>query len=272
MIKLIAIDLDGTLFNASHQLTEANRQAVWRARESGIQPVIVTGRGRRGAEMALDMLGLDLPYVCSAGALVCAGKAVDAPRIISARTFDAIDELRYLIAYAREAGLGLIADTPTGNFWFGDDSLGESLDPLTAATAYDSRRVLQPERDFARPLLKVTIVADPDPMREAVRILDQHCPSVQHTFAGMRYTDVTARGVDKCSALQILVSHLGISPAEVAAIGDQPIDIPMLRCAGISAAMGNAHAAVKDAARWIAPSNDEDGVAWFIEQILSSDR
>lgn len=270
MIKLIAIDLDGTLFNSSHQLSDTNKRAVHRALESGLQPVIITGRGRRGAEMALDMLGLDLPYVCSAGALVCAGKTVDAPRIISARTFDAIDELRHLIAYARDFGLGLIADTPNGNFWFGDDALGESLDPLTAATAYESRRSLAPERDFARPLLKVTIVAGPELMREAERIIDQYCPAMQHTFAGMLYTDVTARGVDKCSALEILVSHLGFTPEEVAAIGDQPIDIPMLRCAGISAAMGNAHATVKDAALWVAPTNDQDGVAWFIDHLLQS--
>lgn len=270
MIKLIAIDLDGTLFNSSHQISAANIRAVQTALAAGMQPVIVTGRGRRGAETALDMLGLDLPYICSAGALVCAGKAVDGLRVISARTFNAISELRPLIDFARRAGLGLIADTLNGNFWFGDDSLGDSLDPLTAVYAYESRRSLEPERDFDRPLLKVTIVAEPGPMQEAGRILDAHCPSVQHTFAGMIYTDVTARGVDKCSALQILVTHLGLSAENVAAIGDQPIDIPMLGCAGVSAAMANASDTVRAAAQWVAPSNDEDGVAWFVDHLLQS--
>lgn len=269
MIKLIAIDLDGTLFNSSHQISDANRRAVHRAVQAGLQPVIVTGRGRRGAETALEMLELDLPYVCSAGALVCAGRAQNGLRVISARTFDCIGELSPLIAYARRAGLGLIADTPNGNFWFGDDALGESLDPLTAVYAYESRRSLEPERDFARPLLKLTVVAGPEPMREVERIIDAHAPSLQHTFAGMLYQDVTARGVDKCSALQILAAHLGVTAEEAAAIGDQPIDIPMLRCAGVSAAMSNAPEPVRAAAQMLAPSNDADGVAWFIEHLLT---
>jgi hydroxymethylpyrimidine pyrophosphatase-like HAD family hydrolase len=61
---------------------------------------------------------------------------------------------------------------------------------------------------------------------------------------------------------------MGYALDEIAAIGDQMIDIPMLRLAGFSAAMGNARAEVRAAADLVAPSNDEDGVAWFIEQIL----
>ncbi len=269
MIKLIAIDLDGTLFNSSHQVSDVNKQAVQRALDAGIQPVIVTGRGRRGVETALDMLALDLPYVCSAGALVCAGRAQDGLRIISARTFDRIAELIPLIDYARRTGVGLIADTPTGNFWFGEDALGDSLDPLTAVYAYESHRSLAPEREFARPLLKITVVAGPESMREVEQLIDTFAPSLQHTFAGMQYLDITARGVDKCSALQIIARHLGVTADESAAIGDQPIDIPMLRCAGVSAAMENAPEPVQAAAQMVVPSNDEDGVAWFIDRLLS---
>jgi hydroxymethylpyrimidine pyrophosphatase-like HAD family hydrolase len=61
---------------------------------------------------------------------------------------------------------------------------------------------------------------------------------------------------------------MGFARHEIAAIGDQLIDIPMLQYAGLSAAMGNARAEVKAAAGMLAPSNDEDGVAWFVDGIL----
>jgi Cof subfamily protein (haloacid dehalogenase superfamily) len=268
MIRLLAIDLDGTLYNSQHQITPADRDAIHAAKEAGLNPVIVTGRGRRGAEMALDTLGLDLPFICSAGSLICAGKSVDEIRIISARTFRQPDELNHIIDFARRTSTGLIADGVHGNLWFGNDTLGESLDPLTAIYAYESRRTFNPERDFEKPLLKVTLVAEPDLLAEAGKLIITKCPSLHHTYAGMNYVDVTAKGVDKGSALEILSVQMNVAADEIAAIGDQPIDIPMLKYAGLSVAMENAGDIVKENAKIIAPSNDDNGVAWFIENLL----
>jgi hydroxymethylpyrimidine pyrophosphatase-like HAD family hydrolase len=85
----------------------------------------------------------------------------------------------------------------------------------------------------------------------------------------MRYLDLTAHGVNKGSALEILCRHLGIHSQEAAAIGDQMIDISMFNHAGLSIAMENASENVKYAALWIAPNNDADGVAWAIDRIIS---
>ncbi len=270
MLKLTAIDLDGTLYNSDHQITPRGREAIHAAKKAGLNPVIVTGRGRRGAEMALENLQIDLPFICSAGSLICAGKSLDEVRVLSARTFHVPNELNRLIEFSRKNNIGLIADSVHGNYWFGDDSLGEQLDPLTAVYAYESRRSLLPEADFDSPLLKVTLVAEPDLLTAAGHLIDEHCPSLHHTYAGMRYVDVTASGVNKGTALEILAGILGLSADETAAIGDQPIDIPMLRFAGISVAMQNAHEKVKQSAKWLAPSNDEDGVAWFLEKLMEA--
>ena len=64
--------------------------------------------------------------------------------------------------------------------------------------------------------------------------------------------------------------HLNISANETAAIGDQPIDISMLEYAKLSIAMANAPEGLKRIALWVAPSNDEDGVAWAIEKMISN--
>src|SRR5690349_12779180 len=116
MIQLAAIDLDGTLFNSRQEVSPTNIGAMRKAIESGIKVTIVTGRGRIGAERALDMLGLELPYVCSAGALAREGRDGAA---LYAHAFHRPRELAHLFAFSRRSGAGLVADTPEGDsVWF----------------------------------------------------------------------------------------------------------------------------------------------------------
>ncbi len=267
MIKLIAIDLDGTLYNSQHQLTERGREAVHRAKTAGIQPVIVTGRGRRGAENALEALGLELPYICSAGALVRPGSAGDAWH---SWPFHAHAEISHVITFCRaNPSTGLIGETPEGTpLWFGPDSMNEVMDPLTFKEAFRSRRSFEPETDFDRPLLKVTIVAEPGLLSQLENVAREHCPSLHYTYAGVQYIDLTAEGVNKGTALAALAEQFDLYPDQIAAIGDQCIDLKMLQYAGLPVAMQNAVPELKDVAEWIAPSNDDDGVAWVIDEIL----
>jgi len=267
LIKLIAIDLDGTLYNSQHQLTERGRAAVHQAKAAGLQPVIVTGRGRRGAENALTNLGLELPYICAAGALVRPGSQGDPWHIWP---FYAPTETAPVIEFCRaNPSAGLVGETPEGTpLWFGPDSMNEVMDPLTLKEAFKSRRTFAPEQDFDRPLLKLTIVAEPGLLAQGEAIVRANCPSLHYTYAGPQYIDLTADGVNKGTALAALAEQLDLYPDQIAAIGDQCIDLKMLEYAGLPVAMQNAVPELKDVAAWIAPSNDEEGVAWVIEKIL----
>ena len=266
MIKLIAIDLDGTMYTTDRRITTRVRNSLSNAMENGIQPVIVTGRGRRGAEIALETLGMNLPYICSAGALLRSG--IDGETIHS-WTFHEHQELLHVIAFTRQHGTGLIAE-PNEHvpYWFGPDSMSEIMDPLTAKEAKKSIRTSDPEKDFDLPLLKVTITAGPAQLAEAEKIVREECPSIHQVYSGIQYIDLTAEGVNKGSALQALAESRGLQSNEIAAIGDQLIDLQMLRYAGLPIAMANSVPGLKPAARWLAPSNDEDGVAWAIDEIL----
>jgi hypothetical protein len=266
LIRLAAIDLDGTLFNPRQEITPANKQALLKAQESGIKIVIVTGRGQRGAERALAMLGMELPYVSSAGALARENR--DGPALY-AHTFHRLAEISHVIEFARHADVGLIADTPEGiSLWFGPDALEEFMDPMTADDARRSVRSLDPEKDLDRPLLKLTIAADMGALLQVEALVSEKCPSLHQVYSGLKYIDLTARGVNKGAALKALAGHWRIPSHEIAAIGDQAIDLKMLQYAGLPVAMANGVDALKQAAKWIAPSNDEDGVAWALERLI----
>jgi len=266
MIKILAIDLDGTLYTTGRTVSARSRQALAKALASGLQPVIVTGRSRRGAEIALDTLEMDLPYICSAGALLRSGLDGET---LHAWSFHAHQEMLHIIDFTRKHNIGLIAEPRDSNpYWFGPDSMNEIMDPLTVKEAFKSVRSFQPELDFDLPLLKATITATPELLAEAEKLIRLNCPSIHQVYSGIQYIDLTADGVNKGSALQALSTHLGLQPTEVAAIGDQDIDLQMLNFAGLPIAMQNGVPALKQIATWVAPSNDEDGVAWAIDEIL----
>jgi len=188
--------------------------------------------------------------------------------VISARTFHSKPEMDRVIAFVREKDTGLVADGLEQDMWFGPDHLITDLDPFTASSTRLGFRTFEPEKDFDRPFLKVSIVGSRGLLARAEEEVLVHCPSFHHIFAGLSYVDITARGVDKGSALEIYGNNRGTPLAEIAAIGDQPNDQSMLGLAGLSIAMGNAPENVKTSAEWIAPTNDEDGVAWALDKIL----
>ena len=266
MKGLIAIDLDGTLFDSRQQISSRNISALRKTLDLGYQTAIVTGRGKEGAMAALDMVGLQMPVICSAGSLVLGDHG---SLIISARTFQIDEELTRIADFARNNNAGLIADSLEENWWFGPDKLGDDLDPLTAAFASSSIRTCSPEMDLRRPLLKLTLAADPEVLQTAEVEVGKYCPSLHYVYAGLKYLDFTRKDVSKGTALKILAEHLGIRASDTIAIGDQLIDLSMLEYSGLPIAMATAPDKLKDVARWIAPANDEDGVAWALDRIIN---
>ena len=82
------------------------------------------------------------------------------------------------------------------------------------------------------------------------------------------FLEIMPEGIDKAQSLERLLAHVGIERKEMAAFGDGFNDRSMLVYAGLGVAMGNAQEPVKEAADYIAPTNDEDGVAWVIEHMI----
>jgi hydroxymethylpyrimidine pyrophosphatase-like HAD family hydrolase len=168
------------------------------------------------------------------------------------------------------------------------DDNGWELSTTVGTTSYWRQRPGQALGPYAPNVTIVAanaegIVGDP------VRILASHQPEAVEAiralcrtrFAGQCYAEtyyhpdgsvgslcVSAPGADKGTALRLVLDRLGVDPALTLAIGDNPNDLPMLACAGIGVAMGNATDEVKRCASAVAPSNDEEGVAWALRRFV----
>lgn len=274
MIRLLAIDIDGTLLDSRWQLPAANRDAICEAVDAGVEVAIVTGRRYDFARPILDLLPCPLTAIVSNGAVV--------------RTSDGATRLRRLLprAVAREVlgathahrdGAALIFDRPRdGQVVF------ERID-----WAHPSRRgYAERNREFILEVdpIESALTEDPiqvmfnggvEPMRDLVRLLRVLPSAAGFSVAVTEYVerdfslvDVLQAGCTKGATLAEWAARQGYARAEVMAIGDNLNDLEMLEAAGLPVVMGNAVAVLRERGWPVTASNDAAGVAEAIRRFV----
>ena len=270
-VRLIGMDLDGTLLTAQKKLTPYTRSVLRRAVEAGIIVLPATGRPFSGLPKELaDFPGIRYAVTANGGRIVevktgrvlyeslvpfeTAGKVLD--------VFERYDTLREIyyngIGYAQEDELRSVGR------YISSPPMAEYI-TATRIPVPDVRAKFEAER---RSLDKVqglfTTAEDRDAAREELKAV----AGIEVTGALDKNIEVNAQGVDKGKALIWLGKRLGIRKEEIMAFGDSSNDLKMMKEVGIGVAMANAREDVKEAADYIAASNEEDGVAHFIEECV----
>ncbi len=264
MIRLIALDLDQTLFGNDLVVSARVKSAISAAQRTGAIVTIVTGREAPVTTRFARELNITSPIICTQGACIY-DQAQDRmlrkeslspellPRLIHAGNHHGWN---YHFEMSGRLYLPAKSNHPPAFFellryseWCRvDDLLGTLTNSphkmvVTLDRTEDRRRVIQ----------EMTAAFGTD-----VTIVPSHPFLVEALPAG----------VDKGHALAWLAEHLNISQAEVMAIGDSEADIPMIAWAGMGVAMSNGSAAARAAANWVAPSLDEDGAAIALEKFV----
>ena len=262
MIRLIALDLDGTLLDPAGRITQASKEAIARARAAGVRVVLNTGRPIQEAVWFAGEAGCDALLSCLGGAAV-----VDSVRGETLRRWDMPEESgrRALeLCLGREIELMIFAGEEIVVDPFSKESLSRTYPfPIfhsAAVVAEDPRAYLE-ERGL--PLTKVH--GDWNQARYPLEELGA-LPGVQLTASNDHDFELVPDRVDKGRAMALIALLYGVPLGETAAVGDSDNDLSMLRAAGLPIAMGNAPAAVREAAQRTAPSNQEEGVAWAISR------
>lgn len=261
-IELIAIDLDGTLLNSHHQLTERTKATLRRAIAAGVQVVIATGKTRYSAREAISALDLQTPGVYLQGLMICnPDGSIRHQQPISP------DVVRDVAAFARSRGLSMAA-------YSGADILTEQrnahTDRLIAYHEPIPTEIASYETALeTRPMNKLLLIDTVDSCTEARQalapLLEGRATQVQ-ALADM--LEILPPGASKGAGLRWLLDELGVPPERVMAIGDGENDIEMLHMVGVGVAVGNANPLAKAAADYVVASNDDDGVAEAVERFV----
>jgi len=271
-VRLIALDIDGTLLDSRWQLPEANRAAIAEAARRGIEVALVTGRRYDFALPVARQLDAPLTMIVNNGALIRSAGGETLLRHLLTR--DAAADVLTRTAPWRE-GAAVIFDRPLEN-----QLMMESLDPDDSLRyAYYSRNLQY--IGFAKPL-ESCLIEDPiqvmfsgrvAAMREAEALLRREGFAQLYALAVTLYEardfamiDVIHPVVSKGFALAEWAALRGYARDEVMAIGDNHNDLEMLRFAGVPVVMGNGVPELKNFGWHETLTNDQGGVAAAIER------
>ncbi|MSV54428.1 MAG: Cof-type HAD-IIB family hydrolase [Actinobacteria bacterium] len=268
--RLIASDLDGTFLQTGGTVSPENVAAIARAHASGLETIFVTGRPTRWMRQITEMTGHEgLALVCN-GALLMDLMTQETiyAELLSAdaglKAAAALQELDPDISFAVEL------DRHDVSFLV-DDKYKPRWEIKNTPPATDVESMFGTDivvKLLARPSDRIQQNADQF-LVEAQKALDGIVDVTHSNFMDLMI-EMSSLGVNKGTGLEKLATSKGMTAADVAAIGDMPNDVPMVAWAGRGAAVDNAHEWVKAAANEHVPSNDEHGVAVFIDRIIAS--
>ncbi|RKP54323.1 HAD family phosphatase [Cohnella endophytica] len=258
--RMIALDVDGTLLNDHHELTPRVREAVRSAEAQGAEIVLCTGRGSTSALPVLQELGLKGTMITHNGASVVDSET----REILFDTAIAPDlALRY-VAYCRERGIHFDMNTAFDLYVEAMEEEAEKMYRNLKAKPISR----QSGEAFPQGLVKLSIYAPKLTLDRVETEWSEWEQELQFVRSGDNFIDVQHLHASKGKALERLAIMRGIPREQILALGNYYNDIGMITFAGWGVAMNNSPEEVKAEADDVTVSNNEDGVAVVIEQLV----
>lgn len=248
-MKALFFDLDDTLLNSDHIVSERNRNAIIRCKELGMLIGYITVRSPRKMKLFLDRLPCD----CIAnynGAMIYADGNLLAKNCIP--YYDAMTFIKQVLKESPHINMSCYFEP----YCYRENKL---INTITNEILSDSI-LNSPKLDYQR-------------IRIVLNQYDK-IDLIQYTTKTMRYhvtsksSIITSIGATKENALKLLMKHYNITPKNVISFGDDINDIDMLKASGTGVAMGNALQDVKNVADYVTLTNNEDGVAEYIEKFI----
>ena len=261
-IKLIMMDLDGTLLKSDNTISEENKAALDAARNAGIGVTIATGRMHISTSGVAEELKLDIPFSTYNGGLI-----TDPQPPYKERSHHKLkdDQSRKIIELLRPFNTHVNA--------YIDDRLyveEETPEIITYSHIRNAEYKVTGSYDNLPGMecTKLLIIEEDFEKMTAMKTLLQEKSNAEVFLSSSMYCEILPKGINKGWAVDFMASHLGIKAAQIMTMGDQENDIPMLEKAGFGVAMGNALENIKSIADWVSLDHNENGVAAAIRHFL----
>jgi Cof subfamily protein (haloacid dehalogenase superfamily) len=267
-IRLIALDIDGTIIGDDHEIATRTIRAVRGAIDRDVAVSLVTGRMVSSAMRFARELGLTGPIVGYQGGLIRAMPPPDSRRLgrLLMHTPLPSDVARRILAWTRDRGLDPHVNHLERFILRADDPKADDYSAFMGARAELVPDLLEA---IDHPVTKVLAVGEPPvPVEVAPEARAEFAGLADVTISHPRFLEFVAPGVSKGRAIRYLARRLRIPLAATLAIGDQWNDLEMIAEVGHGTAMPSAPPAVRATARYVAPPLEQDGAARMIEELV----
>ncbi|KNY26996.1 Cof-type HAD-IIB family hydrolase [Pseudobacteroides cellulosolvens] len=272
MSKLIFIDLDGTLLSSDKRVSKENRDAIRNAEQKGLKVIICTGKVFKSAKRFAHEIGIKGPLISCNGAEIrdiATEKLLYSDFLRKEDCYKIIDICRrkriYFHAYIDHDMFTEMGECPTPLYWIENTEVPEEY-RINIRVVSDFKEVVNKSSQNVSKFLMVS--KDRQQLIE-VRHLLEEIDTVNVMCSGDDNIEVVNKNVNKGKALVIVSESSEYSEYEIVAMGDSENDLSMLLESQYKIVMGNADESLKKIADFISATNDENGVAIAIEQILN---
>ena len=274
MIKLICIDMDGTLLNSKHEVSEENKAAIKKATEKGVKVAITTGRIFCSARYYSKILGISTPIIASNGAYIREQDSEDIiysntiPSSLIVKIYDIITKHSLRINFNTADTLISQYEIPSNHAY---KIMNGTLEEKDRVKFYISDNIDDIVERYEGAILKGIVIEEEKledlakAKEELINTLGKELhivSSATNNFEIMLHSSTKGHGVE------MLAQKYDIELKDVMCIGDSENDISMIKVAGTGVAMGNALQIVKDVAAFITDTNENSGVAKAINKYL----
>ncbi len=254
-VRAVFIDMDGTLLKASNYVSRRNKEAINRLTNQGVKVFLATGRQYEVTAPYHKEIGLRTPMICLNGAAI---HDAESGRILQKKNVRFNEkQFHHLTA---ESSCNVIIHAENGLYC---KEKNEEIEYWTKVGKIPPRYIGDLRQANYQDVLKITVLTGA-PGSELSSLFKKEAEVIDWNNG----FEMVAPNVSKWSAIKSLLTEFRISPNEVAAIGDGPNDLEMLRHAGTGVAMGNAGEHVKAAADFVTGHHENDGLAEFVERYL----
>lgn len=263
-IRMIVLDVDGTLLDSNHALTARTAEAIKAAIAKDIHVVLATGKTRSSTTRLIDELGIRSPGIYLQGLAIYDEDA----NITHQWTLDP-QLARQVITFAEDRGFTMVG--------FSDTRILVRADDPKMKIGFSNYHELAPEVvgplqniTNSTPMNKLIAMGEPKAIKALRWQLSAQIGGAGRLMqAGVPWmVEILPPGGSKATALKQLLKDMKIKPENIMAVGDAENDIEMIQLAGVGVAMGQAAQDVKDAADYVTATNDADGVAEAIERYV----
>ncbi len=276
--RMIAIDLDGTLLSPQGEVTERTREAVHRALAAGLLICFATGRNWTESRMVLETIQHYDTAVFAGGAMVIDTKN----EVTLHRTMMDPQLAREVCRIIEDSGQAALVLQDRGtagvDYLIHDDApLNETTQRWLEVTSSTYHRIRVPELSQYEHdhTVRIGMVAAAQEVNRVQARLEEalegriFCHSIRLPTQEMEVLEVFDPSVNKWEGILHVARRHGIDPARIIAIGDDVNDLAMIQYAGLGVAMGNARDEVKALAKKIIGTNEQEGLAEFLDQLVA---
>ncbi|SKA87653.1 hypothetical protein SAMN05428976_11030 [Clostridium sp. USBA 49] len=271
--ELICIDMDGTLLNSKHSISELSKETIKKAHSMGVHIVVNTGRIYTDAEYFSNLLGVKSPVIASNGAFI---KEKDKDEIIYKNILKESVCLKLIDVFSKY-NVNPTFLTPDKIYsssivWRifmqylklkGIFNKNLCFQYVPFWTKWDNIFKLEKEN-----IIKCEVMSKDENKLKKIRDELKTIDEIEVASSTKYNIEITNKGVSKGRAVEILSSYYGIDREKIIAIGDSENDLSMIEFAGMGIAMGNAIDIVKNKADFITDTNDNNGVAKAIDKFV----